>query len=117
VSLLLSFVSRRWEITAILVILVAIHPAWTISASSGDCGVLKSDISFVFSASACYALIWQVVGMVWSRMNSKLFKRESQHIRFRVLTFVLVALLLCLSAPLWHSLKGVFSDWLVPPDK
>lgn len=36
-------------VLAFALILLAIHPAWTISARSGDCGQLKRELSYLFT--------------------------------------------------------------------
>jgi hypothetical protein len=39
--------------------LIALHPAWTISAISGDCGFMKRDASWVFTGIGTLALVVQ----------------------------------------------------------
>jgi hypothetical protein len=56
---------RRWIVPAILLGLVAFHPAWTISAISGDCGSLKEIASLVFTGFGALAVFAQ--GFRWLR--------------------------------------------------
>ena len=62
---------RRRVIPVILFGLLALHPAWTISAISGDCGHTKRDASYVFTAIGSIALCWQVARAVWSRVRRR----------------------------------------------
>ncbi len=66
-SLAVSAFTRRWATPAVLVGLLVLHPAWTVSAISGDCGHLKREVSWVFSGLGCVALGGQAVRAVWSR--------------------------------------------------
>ena len=38
---------------------LVLHPAWTISASGGDCGCLKRDISYLIILVAFVLFLWQ----------------------------------------------------------
>ncbi len=60
VSATLSLRYGRRTIPIILLAMLALHPAWTISAISGDCGHFKRDASWAFTGGACLALMWQV---------------------------------------------------------
>lgn len=71
-SITLWFFRRRWKALPLLVItLLLIHPAWTISAIKGDCGFLKADATtFVTAAvSACVAL--QALAWAWQLLREK----------------------------------------------
>ncbi len=61
ISLALAWRYRTRIVPRILLVMLAIHPAWTISAISGDCGYLKRDASWLCSVIACFALVWQGV--------------------------------------------------------
>lgn len=56
VSLILCAVSapdrRALLVPASLFGLLALHPAWTISAYGGDCGFMKRDVSWIFTVLA-----------------------------------------------------------------
>jgi hypothetical protein len=41
----------RWPVI-VIVILFAIHPAWTISATKGDCGYTKANVATAFTCVA-----------------------------------------------------------------
>jgi hypothetical protein len=60
-SLRLFFIGRpgRWGFPTVLFVLLAIHPAWTISAYIGDCGMLKREASCVFTGIGGLLLSWQ----------------------------------------------------------
>jgi hypothetical protein len=58
---------RRWIFPVVILGLVALHPAWTISAIQGDCGILKRDASSVFTGIATLAIIVQ--GVVFALDN------------------------------------------------
>ena len=57
--------TRRWVAPAVLAGLVALHPAWTISAISGDCGFFKRDASLVFTVAGAITLCWQLARGLW----------------------------------------------------
>jgi hypothetical protein len=60
VSLVLYAIGpRRWIVPAIVLALIMLHPAWTISATRGDCGFLKRDASWVFTVIAALAIFTQ----------------------------------------------------------
>lgn len=61
---LLAFFPKRWLFPAIIAISLLIHPAWTISATHGDCGYLKRDISRLFTGITCFAAGLQVASIV-----------------------------------------------------
>lgn len=61
---------RRWAVPTALAGLVALHPAWTIDAISGDCGYLKRDASWVFTGLGCVGLCWQVSSELWRQRNN-----------------------------------------------
>jgi hypothetical protein len=60
---------RRWIVPTIIFGLVALHPAWTISAIHGDCGFLKRDVSWVFTGIATLAILIQGVFALANRRS------------------------------------------------
>lgn len=42
-------------------LLMLVHPAWTVSATSGDCGFFKREVSYIFTAVFIGLLIYQYV--------------------------------------------------------
>jgi hypothetical protein len=64
---------RRWIVPAIILGLVALHPAWTISAISGDCGFLKRDASWVFTGIGTLAIVAQGVFALANRRTENPF--------------------------------------------
>jgi hypothetical protein len=60
---------RRWAAPAVLLCLLALHPAWTISARSGDCGHMKRDASWGFTALGSIVLCCQVGHCLWARRH------------------------------------------------
>jgi hypothetical protein len=62
---------RRWAVPAVLLCLLALHPAWTISALSGDCGFSKRDASWGFTVLGSIAICWQMGHSLWARWYSK----------------------------------------------
>lgn len=59
-SAMLSFRGTRTPfVPALLAILLLIHPAWTIDATSGDCGMLKRIVSYAFTGIGVAALLCQ----------------------------------------------------------
>jgi hypothetical protein len=59
-SLLLSALRPgKWIVPMVIFGLVLLHPAWTISAISGDCGFLKRDASWFFTAIGTFAVVTQ----------------------------------------------------------
>ena len=42
-------------------LLMLVHPAWTVSATRGDCGFFKREVSYVFTAVFIALLIYQHV--------------------------------------------------------
>src|SRR4051812_46613159 len=63
----LWFAHRRFVVPLVLAVLLALHPAWTISAAIGDCGDLKHSLAILFTVIGCLALCWQVVRVIQSR--------------------------------------------------
>jgi len=59
-SLLCLLLRHQWIVPLFLIVLVAVHPAWTISAVQGDCGGTKLLASQVFSVLGTAALALQV---------------------------------------------------------
>jgi hypothetical protein len=54
--------TRRFRFTLVMaMIMMAIHPAWTVSAVRGDCGGMKTEISFVFTTIFIGLLVFQYV--------------------------------------------------------
>jgi hypothetical protein len=66
VSLLLATPPRRWLIPAALLLLLAVHPAWTVSAITGDCGFFKRQVAYLFTGLGVAALFWQIGRVVWN---------------------------------------------------
>jgi hypothetical protein len=64
-----AFNPRRWGASALLLGLLALHPAWTVSALSGDCGAFKCEASWFFTAVGCIALVYQLGCMPWDRLH------------------------------------------------
>jgi hypothetical protein len=69
---LLALCPQRRAIPAILTVLLALHPAWTISAIEGDCGYFKREASWVFTGLGGIALCWQLVRVISSRAGAML---------------------------------------------
>ena len=62
VSVVLYFVLHRAKIFPLLSAgLLALHPAWTISAYGGDCGFLKVDATRLFSLIAAAVFVIQTL--------------------------------------------------------
>ena len=61
-------VAVKWKVYStvpfLLTLMLALHPAWTISALSGDCGETKRAFSWLLSAVGTIAIVWQIV---WAR--------------------------------------------------
>jgi hypothetical protein len=62
---------RRWLAPAVLLVLLALHPAWTVSAISGDCGQLKVLASSLFTLLGGAVLLVQVGRLTWSQLFSR----------------------------------------------
>jgi hypothetical protein len=59
-SIILCFLGpRSLRIPAALLFLLVLHPAWTISAMGGDCGFMKRNASWVFTATGMVVVVWQ----------------------------------------------------------
>jgi len=69
--LLLTLSPKRWLFPAILGALLLLHPAWTVSAIHGDCGIMKRDASRVFTAVSSAALVLQAAGLLVARKRTK----------------------------------------------
>jgi len=67
VSLFVAIFSRRWLMPALILLLLAIHPAWTISAYHGDCGTMKDQACWLFTAATMAMLCWQANS--WARTS------------------------------------------------
>ena len=52
-----------------LLCLLALHPAWTVSALTGDCGFQKRSAFWFFTALGTVALGSQVGRFVWTRVH------------------------------------------------
>jgi hypothetical protein len=61
-----GYFSRRRAVPLLLGGLLALHPAWTLSAIDMDCGYLRRDASYVFTALGYTAFAWQVGRCVWT---------------------------------------------------
>lgn len=61
-SLGLFAIRHRWRpvVPAILLGMLLLHPAWTISAISGDCGHTKRLASYVVTVVGSACLLWQL---------------------------------------------------------
>lgn len=71
---------RRWDVPVVLLVLLLLHPAWTISAISGDCGFFKRDASRVVTGLGCAALCWQVARAVrWVRGETARKNGPAEH--------------------------------------
>src|SRR5436190_10626359 len=62
-GILLLFNPKWWLFPSICLALFLLHPAWTVSAIHGDCGFLKRDASWAFTALACATLVLQFVSL------------------------------------------------------
>lgn len=52
--------TRRWRFALpVATVMLLIHPAWTISAVHGDCGFLKRDASYFFTAVYLGLMVYQ----------------------------------------------------------
>jgi hypothetical protein len=51
---------RSRAVMVVALILLVIHPAWAMSARSGDCGQLKRELSYVFTGA--YTIL---LGLPW----------------------------------------------------
>jgi hypothetical protein len=63
---------KRGKLRAVLMvalILLAVHPAWTISARSGDCGQLKRELSYVFTGA--YTVLLGLPWLLRFRRNTR----------------------------------------------
>jgi hypothetical protein len=61
-SIGITLLSRRaWLIPAGLCFMLLIHPAWTVSATSGDCGMSKDAASWALIEIGWWALFAQVL--------------------------------------------------------
>ena len=63
IALAYDLVRTRWMrcILPVAALLLLIHPAWTVSASMGDCGYTKREFSCVFTTIYFGLLIYQDV--------------------------------------------------------
>ena len=64
------FVQRWGEVPLVAIGLFAVHPAWTISAVSGDCGTLKVQASALVTVLAAICLIFQATIWLWRNSES-----------------------------------------------
>ena len=60
VSACLALAPRRFMPPITLLCLLAIHPAWTISAIHGDCGQTKLIASWLFIGIGISVVVWQL---------------------------------------------------------
>ena len=67
--LILAVRPRNWLVLLLLLGMLLLHPAWTISAISGDCGYLKRYASYLFTALGCAGLLFQVGQLIWRRIR------------------------------------------------
>jgi hypothetical protein len=68
---------RRWWAPGILLGLLALHPAWTISAIRGDCGETKRVVSWLFMVVGSLILFWQAAYTIWWRWYAANANRRS----------------------------------------
>jgi hypothetical protein len=59
--------SRLWAMPLIELFLLVTHPAWTISAINGDCGMLKHYAATAYTGLASVVLAIQIAGWLWPR--------------------------------------------------
>ncbi len=78
VSLAVAGFARQRAMPAVLLGLLALHPAWTVSAISGDCGFFKRDASWMFTSVGCVALCWQLGRGLWSRRAAPAERRHAE---------------------------------------
>jgi hypothetical protein len=73
VSLALFAMGRnRPRVPAILLVLLVLHPAWTMSASMGECGdIFKRGASWVVTVLAVLALCWQIGRALYTRIRGR----------------------------------------------
>ena len=64
------FARRLWGLPVTNVLLLACHPAWSVSAISGDCGMLKAFAATVFTVVAGLGVYVQVSNWLWPRSPS-----------------------------------------------
>jgi hypothetical protein len=62
---------RALYFPSLLLGLLVLHPAWTVSAISGDCGILKRGASEVVTAIAIIILGVQLTLLIMSRVRSR----------------------------------------------
>jgi ABC-type Mn2+/Zn2+ transport system permease subunit len=58
---------RRHLEPVVCAVLFLLHPAWTISATGGDCGRLKRDLSWTFTGVGCAAVSLQLLTLMQER--------------------------------------------------
>jgi hypothetical protein len=66
-SLAIAALTRQWIFPAIVLGLLAVHPAWTVSAISGDCGEFKRFASWAFTWTGVVVLTIQAIRGFWMR--------------------------------------------------
>ena len=60
-----AFTQCWGEVTLVAVVLLAVHPAWTVSAVHGDCGILKVNASVIVTVLTAICLVLQVAIWLW----------------------------------------------------
>lgn len=65
-SIMLWLVIRRWIVLPFCVaLLLILHPAWTVSAISGDCGFFKAGAAMFVTVLAGVCLLLQGAAWIW----------------------------------------------------
>src|SRR3954467_5653803 len=59
---------RRWLAPSVLLVLLALHPAWTVSAIFGCCGHLKRQASSIFTLLGGAVLLVQGSRWTWRHL-------------------------------------------------
>ena len=67
----LAYCQRRFIPPVILLWLLAIHPAWTVSAFHGDCGDAKLNASWLFTGIGIATVGWQMLRIEMDRQKLK----------------------------------------------
>jgi hypothetical protein len=63
--------TRRGLFPLLMLGLLILHPACTVSARGGDCGHLQRDASQVFTGFGCIVIIWQVIQYATAKLCKK----------------------------------------------
>ena len=62
------FAVRRtwWPLPALIAALFGLHPAWTVSALDGDCGVLQRDAAWAVTGLIAAIVCVQLARILWT---------------------------------------------------